>query len=173
MDLPPKSDNRTQHALLRWGRRHNTGKVVKGTGKNPRKKWKNRKMCWESLDSFQNYDSRRSIFVYRLALAQIKGNLVVNSVYDKFCFEATSFEIWASAWSSASTGRFHQGCFSFLDRMVLFLSSKGLLVFCFSLFYQGLSSAFDFSSSRDFSKSIELPRLNFKFQVRNVNKICK
>ena len=55
---------------------------------------------------------------------------------------------------------FTKDVFPFLDRMVLFLSSKGLLVFFF-LFYQGLSSAFDFSPSRDFSKSIELPRLNF------------
>ena len=56
---------------------------------------------------------------------------------------------------------FTKDVFPFLDRMVLFLSSKGLSVFCFFLFYQGLSSAFDFSPSRDFSKSIELTRLNF------------
>ena len=43
------------------------------------------------------------------------------------------------------------GFFSFLGRMVLFLSSSGLF-FLFS-FYQGLSFAFDFPTSKDFSIS--------------------
>ena len=48
---------------------------------------------------------------------------------------------------------FTKDVFPFLDRMVLFLSSKGLLVFCFFLFYQGLSSAFDFSRAEIFPKA--------------------
>ena len=56
---------------------------------------------------------------------------------------------------------FTKDVFPFLDRMVLFLSSKGLFFFLFFVFYQAFSSAFNFSSSRDFSKSLELPRVNF------------
>ena len=75
-----------------------------------------------------------------------------------FVLTATSlFEIWTPAWSFATASRFHEGFFSFLARVVLFLSSLGLYFF---LFHQGLSSAFDFSMSKD-SVSKELPRVNF------------
>ena len=49
--------------------------------------------------------------------------------------------------------------FSFLDRMVPFLSSWGLSFFFF--FSQGLSSDFYFSTSKDFPINKELPRMNF------------
>ena len=80
-------------------------------------------------------------------------------MYDKFCLDAISLlEIWTPAWSSVNTSRIHQGLFPVLERIILFLSSLGLLFF---LFYQGLSSAFYFSISKYFSISIELPRVNF------------
>ena len=48
----------------------------------------------------------------------------------KFDSTVTSlFEMWTPAWSSADTNRFLKGFFSLLDRMVLFLSSLGLLFF--------------------------------------------
>ena len=37
------------------------GNVAKGKGKTRGKNGKNRKMCLESSDSFQNYDYRRSL----------------------------------------------------------------------------------------------------------------
>ena len=47
-----------------------------------------------------------------------------------FGFTATSLvEIWTPKWSSTSTSRFHKEFF--FDRMVLFLSSLGLLLFFF------------------------------------------
>ena len=45
-------------------------------------------------------------------------------------------EIWTSTWSYVSINRYHKAIFSFLDRMVLFLSSLGLFFFLF--FYQRL-----------------------------------
>ena len=48
-----------------------------------------------------------------------------------FGFTATSLvEIWTPKWSSTSTSRFHKEFF-FFDRMVLFLSSLGLLLLFF------------------------------------------
>ena len=51
-----------------------------------------------------------------------------------FGLTATSLvDIWTQAWSSASTSNFHKGMFSFLDRMVPFLSSWGLFFFFFPM----------------------------------------
>ena len=53
----------------------------------------------------------------------------------KFGWTATSlFEIWTPAWSSDITCLFYKGNFSFLYRMVLFLSSLGHF-FLFSFFF--------------------------------------
>ena len=49
--------------------------------------------------------------------------------------------------------------FSLLDRVVPFLSQFGPVFYFF--FFQGLSSAFDFSMSKDFSINKELPCVNF------------
>ena len=70
-----------------------------------------------------------------------------------FGLTATSlFEIWTPAVQVAFTKEFYS--FLIVDRMVLFLSYSGLFFFLF-FFYQGLSSAFDFSISK------ELLRVNF------------
>ena len=69
------------------------------------------------------------------------------------------FKIWTPARSSARTSRFHKNFFPSLDRTVLFLSSYGPFFFSF---YQGLSSAFDFSMSKDLSIIKELPRCKQK-----------
>ena len=53
-----------------------------------------------------------------------------------------------------------QRIFSFLDRMVLFLSSLSLFINFFH-FFQVLPSAFDFPMSKRSFISIELPRVNF------------
>ena len=73
-----------------------------------------------------------------------------------FGLTATSMlETWTPAQSFASTGRCHEEFFSFLDRMVLFLSFFFGPKFLFHFFFdQGLSSAFDFSMGK------ELPRVN-------------
>ena len=95
-----------------------------------------------------------------------KETSYLTSSVANFGQKATSlFEIWTPAQSSASTSRFHKGFFSFLDRIVLFLSSFRLFlflfVFVFVFFYQGLSSAFGLSMSKDFSINKELPHVNF------------
>ena len=54
--------------------------------------------------------------------------------------------------------------FFLLDRVVPFLSQFGPVFFFFCFFFfisQGLSSAFDFSMSKDFSINKELPCVNF------------
>ena len=80
-----------------------------------------------------------------------------------FGFTVTSLiEIWIPA----GTGRFHKGTFSFLDRMVLFLSSLALVFF----FYQGLVPPFDFSMSKDFSIGKDLPGVNFVECAGNIIK---
>ena len=74
------------------------------------------------------------------------------------------------AWSFVITSLSYKENFSFLYRMVLFLSSLGLF-FSFSLFffYQGLFSALDFSVSKDFSISKELLRVNFFVGCRDTS----
>ena len=80
----------------------------------------------------------------------------------KFGWTATSlFEIWTPAWSSDMTCLFYKGNFSFLYRMVLFLSSLGHFFLFSFFFYQGLFSALDFSVGKDFSTSKELLRVIF------------
>ena len=83
-------------------------------------------------------------------------------MFDKFRFDRDFFvrNLDASVWSTASTSHFHKGFFSFLDRMVLFLISLGLF-FLWFFFFTGLSFAFDFSMSKDFPISKELPHVNF------------
>ena len=90
----------------------------------------------------------------------------------KFGWTATSlFEIWTPMWSSDIICLFYKGNFSFLYRMVLFLSTLGFFfLFSFLFFYQGVFSALDFSVSKDFSTSKELLRVTF-LKVRDVNKI--
>ena len=65
------------------------------------------------------------------------------------------------AWSFVITSLFYNENFSFLYRMVIFLSSLGLFFLFFFFFYQGLFSALDFSVSKKFSISKELLRVNF------------
>ena len=136
-------------------------KVAKGKGK-PRQKWKkpgtgNRaeEQDNESTYSFQNYDSRRLL----MFLCQgwyshkEKENLVLNIMWDKFWFAGDFlFEIW-TAWSPASTCRFHKesfflswqnGTLSFFFGPVFFFS------LLFSFFYRWLSSAFDFPCAKIF-----------------------
>lgn len=98
-----------------------------------------------SFDSTQLF-----MFLYQgWYLSREKETSLLTLRMANFGLTATSlFEIWTPAWSSARTSGFHKGIFSFLVRMVVFLSSLGLF---FSLFYQGLSSAFDFFMSKDFS----------------------
>ena len=59
-----------------------------------------------------------------------------------FGLKATSlFEIWTPAWSSANTSHFHRGSFfSFLDRLVPFLSSLS----CFFFFFFSPTTFFRF-----------------------------
>lgn len=61
---------------------------------------------------------------------------------------------FTAAWSSASTNRFHKLFFSFLDRMILFLSSLGLFFssFFFSFFYQNFFRFWFFQEQRFFHK---------------------
>ena len=86
----------------------------------------------ESTYSFQSYDSKRLfMFLYQgWYLHKEKEILFLTECLENFSSTGTSLiEILTPAWSSASTSHFHKAkeYFSFLDRMVLFLSSLGLL----------------------------------------------
>ena len=93
--------------------------------KNPRQRWKNRKMCWgarnELTDSCQNYVlyQGRSLYTWK------------ETSYFTLCMANFGFTVTSliEIWIPAGTGRFHKGTFSFLDRMVLFLSSLALVFF--------------------------------------------
>ena len=150
----------------RWGGRHNNAQSCQRQRQNPRQKWKNCE-CAEEQDnestySFQNYvSSWYLMFLYQgWYLHKEKDTSFFNIMYGKFWFDGEFFvQIWTPARSSARTSRFHKNFFPSLDRTVLFLSSYGPF---FSSFYQGLSSAFDFSMSKDLSISKELPRCKQK-----------
>ena len=86
----------------------------------------------ESTYSFQSYDSKRLfMFLYQgWYLHKEKEISFLIACLANFSSTGTSLiEILTPAWSSASTSHFHKAkeYFSFLDRMVLFLSSLGLL----------------------------------------------
>ena len=77
---------------------------------------------------------RGDCFLSRLVLAWRGGTSFLTSFIASFGSTATSFfKIWTPAWSSTSISRFHRGIF-------------------FPFLYRGLSSAFDFSMSKDFSE---------------------
>ena len=94
----------------------------------------------ELTDSFQNYDSKRLLmFLYQgqyLHKEKETSFLTLCNMAKTGLTTTSLFEIWTSTWSYVSTNRYHKAIFSFLDRMVLFLSSLGLFFFLF--FYQRL-----------------------------------
>ena len=115
-------------------------KVAKGKEKTRDKNGKTAK-CAEEQDkestySFQNCDSRQ-VFCIQMFLHQEwylhkeRETSFLTLCMVNFGLTTTSlFKIWTPAWSSASTSRFHKGSFfSFLDRLVLFLSSLRLFYF--------------------------------------------
>ena len=151
-------------------------KVAEGKGKTCGEKIGKTGKCSkernnESTYSFQNYDSRRLLmFLFQgWYLHKEKETSFLTSCMAKFGLTATSlFEIWTPAWSSASTGRFNKGSFFFSWQNVtlsFFFGPVFVFLFCFVLiyfvFYMRLSSAFDFSRSKDFSINKEFPRVNF------------
>ena len=92
-------------------------------------------------------------------------------MYNKFWFDTNFFvrnldvRVELRQYQSLS-----QRIFSFLDRMVLFLSSLSLFIYFFH-FFQVLPSAFDFPRSKRSFIIIELPRVNFvKWRSKQ---ICK
>ena len=152
--------------MERWGGRHNNAQSCQRRRQNPRQKWKNCE-CVEEQDnkstySFQNYvSSWYLMFLYQgWYLHKEKDTSFLTLCMANFGSTANSlFKIWTPARSSARTSRFHKNFFPSLDKTVLFLSSYGPFFFSF---YQGLSSAFDFSMSKDLSISKELPRCKQK-----------
>ena len=121
-------------------------KAAKNRGKTHGKNGKTGK-CAEGQDdestySFQNYDSGRLLMFLYQVLAYRKGNLVFNIVYGNLWFDGDFFV-------------------RNLDTSVGLRQYKSLSQrFFFLFFYHGLSSAFDFSTSKDFSLSKEIPRVN-------------
>ena len=122
-------------------------KAAKNRGKTHSKNGKTGK-CAEGQDdestySFQNYDSRRLLMFLYQVLAYRKGNLVFNIVCGNLWFDGDFFV-------------------RNLDTSVGLRQYKSLShrFFFFFFFYYGLSSAFDFSTSKDFSLSKEIPRVN-------------
>ena len=65
----------------------------------------------------------------------MKGNLVFSIMFEKFRFDGNFFARNLDASVELRQYQWlHKGFFSFLDRMVLFLSSLNLFFFCFFLF---------------------------------------
>ena len=139
-------------------------KVAKSKGKTRGKNGKTAN-CVEEQDnestySFQNYDSRWLFFI-KAGTCMKRRNLVFNIIYCKFWFDSdffvqnldTSVELYQ--YQSLSQGNF----FSFHDRIILLRSFLGL--FFFPFLYRGLSSAFDFSMSKDFFRNKKIPLVNF------------
>ena len=98
------------------------------------------------------------VHVFVARHAERKGNLVFNIMYGKFCFDGDFFVRNLDA----SVELRH--CQSLSRRIFFFSCQNGTLFLFFGpvffSFHQGLSSAFDFSMSKD-SVSKELPRVNF------------
>ena len=140
-------------------------KVAKSKGKTRGKNGKTAncvdKQDNESTYSFQNYDSRWLFFIEAGTACMKRRNLVFNIIYCKFWFDGDFFvqnldtSVELHQYQSLSQGNF----FSFHDRIILLRSFLGL--FFFPFLYSGLSSAFDFSMSKDFFRNKELPRVNF------------
>ena len=150
----------------RGGGRHNNEQICQRQRKNPRQKWKNRKMCWGARQ-------RIDIQLLRLRFEAIvyvfvsKGNLVLYILFGKFWFDDDFFFSKSGRQRGALPDQplSRRNFFSFPDRMVLFLS-LGLFFFIFFFFlsffsYQGLSSALVFPQSKIFFKNIELSCVNF------------
>ena len=152
--------------MERWGGRHNNAQSCQRRRQNPRQKWKNCE-CAEEQDnestySFQNYvSSWYLMFLYQgWYLHKEKDTSFLTLCMENFGLTANSlFKIWTPVRSSARTSRFHKNFFSFSWQNGTL--SFFLRPFFFS-FYLGLSSAFDFSMSKDLSISKELPRYKQK-----------
>ena len=124
----------------------------------------------ELTDSFQNYDSRQLLmFLYQgqYLHKEKETSFLTLCNMAKTGLTATSlFEIWTSTWSYVSTNRYHNAI-SFLDRMVLFLSSLGLFFFSFSF-----TKDFWFFHEQRFFLENRASTCEF-CKVRDVNKIWK
>ena len=105
--------------------------------------------------------TRGDCFFIKAGTCMKRRNLVFNIIYCKFWFDGDFFvqnldtSVELHQYQSLSQGNF----FSFHDRIILLRSFLGL--FFFPFLYNGLSSAFDFSMSKDFFRNKELPRVNF------------
>ena len=163
-------------SMERWGGWHNNHQSCWRQRKNLRQKNGKTGKCSkernnESTYSFQNYDSRRLLmFLYQgWYLHKEKETSFLTS-----CMADFGLPRLLCSKSGRQRGAppvpvaLTKDLFSFLDRMLLFLSSLDrFLFFCFVLFlfilffYIRLSSAFDFSMSKDFSINKEFPRVNF------------
>ena len=151
----------------RGGGRHNNEQICQRQRKNPRQKWKNRKMCWGARQ-------RIDIQLLRLRFEAIvyvfvsKGNLVLYILFGKFWFDDDFFfsksgrQRGALPVPAAFTKEFfffswQNGTLSFFGSVFFFF-----VFFFLSFFsYQGLSSALVFPQSKIFFKNIELSCVNF------------
>ena len=150
----------------RGGGRHNNEQICQRQRKNPRQKWKNRKMCWGARQ-------RIDIQLLRLRFEAIvyvfvsKGNLVLYILFGKFWFDDDFFfsksgrQRGALPVPAAFTKEFF--FFSWQNGTLSFFGSFFFFFFFFLSFfsYQGLSSALVFPQSKIFFKNIELSCVNF------------
>ena len=130
--------------------------------KNPRQRWKNRKMCWGARQRIDRQLSKLR-FVSRLVVVYMKGNLVFYIMYGKFWFHGDFFDRnLDTSWNR-----------SLSQRNFFFSWQNGTLSFFFGpgfFFYQGLVPPFDFSMSKDFSIGKDLPGVNFVECAGNIIK---
>ena len=162
--------------MERWRGQHNDKQSGQRQRKNPLQKFK-KLQSWGARQiiniqlSKLRFEAIFNVFVSRLVLVYRKGNFALNIMYGKFWLHRTSlFEIWAPAWSSVSTNRFHK-------RIVFFTWQSATLSFLwaclfFLFFSQGLSSAVDFFHAQRFFHKQRASTCEF-CKVCDVNKIWK
>ena len=140
-------------------------KLAKDKGKTHDKDGKTgkctKKQDNELINSFQNYDSRRLLmFLYQgWYLHKEKETSFLTSCMAHFGLTVTSL-VKSRHQHEAPLVQvvFTKEFFLYLTEWYPFFLSLGLF---FIFFFQGLSSAFDFSMSKDFSINKELPCVNF------------
>ena len=149
----------------RWGGRHNIEQSCQRQRKNTQQGWKNQKRYWgarQPIDiqlSKLQYSKRLFMFLHQgWHLNKEKETAFSTACLANFGSTGTSlFEIWTSAW---------RNIFTFLDRMLLFLSCLGLLSFLprnsfrFWFFHEQRFFHKQRASTSEFCK------------VRDVNKLC-
>ena len=165
----------------RWGARHNNEQSCQRQMKNPRQKWKHRKMSWGVrqrivilLQSDAYISKRLLMLLYQDSyLHKEKETSLLTSLMVNFGLTATSlFKIWTPAWIKAPLlpAAFTKESFFFTWQSGILSFFSGPIFFSFFFFPQGLSSAFDFSMRKNLRANL---RANVSMHQTNSGKSPK